>query len=167
MRKAAHRRHGFIKSMPLEGRAAPPPWWWWLVGDLCFLCGFWLVTRQSYSSYVHFRGVTKWATQACTIPTAHMKVMKHLLCVWQWSGSHLGWVYSLNIVTSLLLAYQEVYLSVGNVRFGTIWKVALNDVGEGSLLGPIIVWSWVYEFGACGWRNQRTIAIANEVMSQL
>jgi hypothetical protein len=35
---------------------------------LCFLCGFWLVTRQLYLSYVHFKGVTKWATQACTIP---------------------------------------------------------------------------------------------------
>jgi hypothetical protein len=26
------------------------------------------VTCQSYSMYVHFRGVTKWVTQACTIP---------------------------------------------------------------------------------------------------
>ncbi len=85
----------------------------------------------------------------------HMKVMKHLLCVWQWNVSHLGWVYSLNIVTSLLLAHQEVYLSGGNVRFHTIWKVASNDVGEGCLLGPIIVWSWVNEFGVCGWRNRK------------
>ncbi len=62
------RRHGFIKSMPLEGQAAPTPWWCWLSCCLCFLCGFWLMTCQSYSSYIHFRGVTKWATQACTIP---------------------------------------------------------------------------------------------------
>ena len=60
------RGHGFIKSTPLEGWAAPPPWWWCLVGDLCFLCGFWLVTRQSDVSYLRFRGVTKWPTQACT-----------------------------------------------------------------------------------------------------
>jgi hypothetical protein len=62
------RRHQYIKSTPPEGLAAPPPWWWCLLGELCFLCGFWLVTRQSYLSYIHFRGVTKWATQACTIP---------------------------------------------------------------------------------------------------
>ena len=28
------------------------------------------MTRKLYLSYVHFRGVTKWPTQACTIPTA-------------------------------------------------------------------------------------------------
>jgi hypothetical protein len=50
-----------MKSTPLEGLAAPPPWWWCLLGDLCFLCVYWLVTR-------HFRGVTKCPTQACTIP---------------------------------------------------------------------------------------------------
>jgi len=27
------------------------------------------MTCQSYSPYVHFRGVTKWPTQACTIPS--------------------------------------------------------------------------------------------------
>ena len=54
--------------MPLEGRAAPPPCRWCLLGDLCFLCGFWLVTRQSDTSYLRVRGVTKWATPACTIP---------------------------------------------------------------------------------------------------
>ncbi len=32
------RRHGFIKSKPLEGRAAPSPWWWCLLDHLCFLC---------------------------------------------------------------------------------------------------------------------------------
>jgi hypothetical protein len=26
----------------------------------------------------------------------HMMVVKHLICVWQWSWSHLGWFYSLN-----------------------------------------------------------------------
>ena len=67
------RQHWFIKSTPLEGRAASPPWWSCLLRDLCFLIGFWLVTRQLYLSYVHFRGVTKWATQACTIPnTSYM-----------------------------------------------------------------------------------------------
>ena len=50
------------------GGAAPTPWWCCLSCCLCFLCGFWLVTCQWYSSYVHVRGVTKWATQACTIP---------------------------------------------------------------------------------------------------
>ena len=63
------RQHGFIKSTPPEGRVAPPPWWWCLSCCLCFLCGFWLVTCQSYLSYVHFRGVTKWPTQACIIPS--------------------------------------------------------------------------------------------------
>jgi hypothetical protein len=62
-----HQRHGFIKSMPLEGLAASPIWWWCLVGDLCFLCGFWLVAHPD-TSYLRFRGVTKWPTQACTIP---------------------------------------------------------------------------------------------------
>jgi hypothetical protein len=61
------RRHKFIKSTPLEWWAAPTPWWCCFSCNLCFLCGFWLVTRQSYSSYIHFRGATKWATQACTI----------------------------------------------------------------------------------------------------
>jgi hypothetical protein len=27
------RRHGFIKSMPLEGRTAPP--WWWCLSVVC------------------------------------------------------------------------------------------------------------------------------------
>jgi hypothetical protein len=75
----------FIKSTPLalEGRAAPPPCWWCLVGDLCFLCGFWLVTRQTDTFYLHFRGVTKWATQACTIPT----VVNLSQCGCDYSGS--------------------------------------------------------------------------------
>ena len=61
-------RCGFIKSTPLEGQVAPSPWWWCLLGDLCFLYGFWLVTCQSNVSYLRFRGVTKCPTQACTIP---------------------------------------------------------------------------------------------------
>jgi hypothetical protein len=32
------------------------------------LCVFWPVTCQSDMSYQRFRGVTKWPTQACTIP---------------------------------------------------------------------------------------------------
>jgi hypothetical protein len=43
-------RHGIIKSTLLEGSAAPPPWSWCLLGNLCFLCAFWLVTRQLDSS---------------------------------------------------------------------------------------------------------------------
>ena len=31
--------------------------------SLCFFWGFWLVTHQSDSSYLCFRGVTKWPTQ--------------------------------------------------------------------------------------------------------
>jgi hypothetical protein len=58
----------FIKSTPLEGRVAPPPWWWCLLGDLCLLCVFWLVTCQWDASYLRFRGVTKCPTQACTMP---------------------------------------------------------------------------------------------------
>ena len=37
------------------------------VRSLCFLCCFWLVTHQLDSSYLRFRGVTKYTTQACTI----------------------------------------------------------------------------------------------------
>ena len=84
------RRHGFIKSKPLEERAAPTPWQCWLSCCLYFLCGFWLVTHQSYSSYVHFRGVTKWATHACTIP-ARARLLgqwsyvdhEEVSCTWQ------------------------------------------------------------------------------------
>ena len=39
----------------------------------------------------------------------HMRVVKHLLCVWQWSGSHLGWFYSLNKRTTLLFAPWEIW----------------------------------------------------------
>ena len=49
------------------GRCRCRPWGWCLLGDLCFLCSFWLVTHQSNTSYLRFRGVTKWPTQACTI----------------------------------------------------------------------------------------------------
>ena len=38
-----------------------------------------------------------------------MRVVKHLLCVWQWSGSHLGWFYSLNKRTTLLFAPWEIW----------------------------------------------------------
>jgi hypothetical protein len=62
------RQRQFIKSAPQEGQAASPPWWWCLLGDLCFLCVFWLVTCLSDASYLRFRGVTKCPTQACTIP---------------------------------------------------------------------------------------------------
>jgi hypothetical protein len=71
MRKAAHPSGGIG-----IGSSNPRRWrgerlhhrWWCLVGDLCLLCGFWLVTRQPDTSYLCFRCATKWATQACTIP---------------------------------------------------------------------------------------------------
>ena len=60
-------RHGFF----MKSWAAPTLWWCCLSCCLCFLCGFWLVTCQFCLLYVqHFRGVTKWATQACTISPA-------------------------------------------------------------------------------------------------
>ena len=72
MCKAAHPWGGVESSNSRcqrgEGLAASTPCWWCLLGDLCFLCGFWLVTHQSDMSYLHFRGVTKCPTQACTIP---------------------------------------------------------------------------------------------------
>ena len=81
----------FIKSMPLEGLAASPPWWWCLVGDLCFLCGFWLVTCQLDKSD------TNWATQACTIP-------------WN-SGSLGGWVnHSVSVLWWLRLCTHQKWL---------------------------------------------------------
>ena len=40
------------QSTPLEGLAASPPWWLCLLGELCFLCAFWFVTHQWYSSYL-------------------------------------------------------------------------------------------------------------------
>ena len=43
-------RHGFIKSTPLEGRAAPPPWWWYL-SVVCAFCAV-LSGRRCHSSYV-------------------------------------------------------------------------------------------------------------------
>jgi len=91
------RRHGFIKSTPLEELAASPPWWWCLVDDLCFLCGFWLVTCQSDKSYIRFRGVTNWATQACTTP-------------WN-SGSLGGWVnHSVSVLWWLRLCTHQKWL---------------------------------------------------------
>ena len=50
--------HGFIKYTPLEGWAASPPWWWCLLGDLCFLCVFWLMTCQSYWEWLRARSTT-------------------------------------------------------------------------------------------------------------
>ena len=52
-----------------------------------------------------------------THPYAHPQHMKvtitiHFVCVWQWSGSHLGWAYSLNKHNTLLVApqrYPEFY----------------------------------------------------------
>ncbi len=70
MRKAAHPSGGMGSSNPRRWRGKQLHHH----GDgvchvVCaFLCSFWLVTCQSYSSYLRFRGVTKWATQACTIP---------------------------------------------------------------------------------------------------
>jgi len=79
------RLHGFIKSTPLEGRAAPPPWWWCLVGDLYILCGFRFVTRQSDTFYLRYRGVTEWATQACTIPNRYRRPSyRPVTCVDSW-----------------------------------------------------------------------------------
>jgi len=48
-----HRRHDrpplqrrvIIKSMLLEGWAAPSPWWQYLLDHVVFLCGPWLVTH--------------------------------------------------------------------------------------------------------------------------
>ena len=78
------RRHGFIKFTPLEGLVASPQLWWCLVGDLCFLFGFWLVTHQSDTSYLRFRGVTKCSTQACT----NLEVVDHL-----WLSLTLYWTW--------------------------------------------------------------------------
>ena len=86
-------RHGFIKSMPLEGRAAPPPRWCCLSCCLRFLCVFWLVTCQSDVSYLSFRGVTKWATQACTIPYTMQRYKNPAWgrgCQWRHLMMHLG-----------------------------------------------------------------------------
>jgi len=46
----------------------------------------------------------------------HMNVVKHLICVWQWSGSHLGLVYSLNNSNMRLLASQKVPSMLGNFQ---------------------------------------------------
>ena len=62
------RQYKIHVSTPPEGLAAPSPWWWCLLGHLCFLCGFWLVTHHSDSSYLCFRGVTLWPTQSCITP---------------------------------------------------------------------------------------------------
>ena len=42
-------RHGFIKSTPLEGLAAPSPWWWCLLG----LCAFCVVSDLWLTSWTH------------------------------------------------------------------------------------------------------------------
>ena len=78
-----------IKSTPLEGWAAPPPWLCCLLCCLCFLCGFWLVTRQSNMSYLRFRCVTKWATQACIIPIVSWKRAGNQLELNRWPQSSL------------------------------------------------------------------------------
>ena len=47
------------------------------LGNLFFLCGFWLATHLSDSSYLRFRGVTMWATVACTIPNNPSAFVHH------------------------------------------------------------------------------------------
>ena len=41
-------RHGFIKSMPLEGQAAPP--WWWCLSVVCAFCA--VLSGCRHSLYV-------------------------------------------------------------------------------------------------------------------
>ncbi len=69
MRKAVHPLGGVGSSNPHRWRGE-----WCLLDNLCFLCGNWLVTRQSNVSYLRlrFRGVTKWSTQDCTIQSTTM-----------------------------------------------------------------------------------------------
>ena len=86
------RWHGFIKPTLLKGRAAPTPWWCWLSCWLCFMCGFWLVTCQSYSSYIHFRGVTKWVTHACTIPITQWLKQKTIFFCAMIFSRHPKWI---------------------------------------------------------------------------
>ena len=54
--------------MPLEGLAALPPWWWCFLGELCFWGVFFTHDSSAVLIVSTIRGVTKWATLACTIP---------------------------------------------------------------------------------------------------
>ena len=46
----------------------------------------------------------------------HMKAMKHLICVWHWSGRPLGWVYGLNHHAKLWFAPLEEPEILGNFQ---------------------------------------------------
>ena len=81
------RRHGFIKSMPLEGRGAPPPWWWCLLGDLCFLCVFFLIRDSSVGRVLPtFWEMLQSEPPWLAIPTTDFCLAK-LAIVWSFSMS--------------------------------------------------------------------------------
>jgi hypothetical protein len=68
------------------------------VRSLCFLCCFWLVTRQSDSAYLCFRGDTKCPTQACTTPFIYCTRV-YIVCRCGWIGSLSG-AYPVNTYVS-------------------------------------------------------------------
>ncbi len=47
--------------------------------------------------------------------TRHVKVVKHSICIWQWCGSYLGWVYSLNHHNMIWFAPWEVIRDLGKI----------------------------------------------------
>jgi hypothetical protein len=57
--------------------------------------------------------------ECCMNPYAHplhMKVVKHLACVWHWCGINLDWVYSLNHCTSPSFVAQELPRFLGDLQ---------------------------------------------------
>ena len=75
------RRHGFIKTMPLEWRGERlhhhGDGGWQVICAFCVVCC--VVTHQLDMSYLRFRGVTKWPNQACTIPFNNRITAKSVL----------------------------------------------------------------------------------------
>ena len=126
--------------MPLEGSEAPPPWWWYLVGDLCFLFGFWLVTRQSYTSYLRFRGVTKWATQACTIPLDNSSTSLLASSEWLWLI-----IITLSLRLNATRSKVKILILTNDIPFGRVVSLSIFPRLENSL-GWWISW---HPHGVC------------------
>ena len=63
-------RHGFIKSMPLEGWVAPPPWWWCL--SCCFFAFCAVSSGLHHSWYVDkYKRITLRWSYGCDKKVSH------------------------------------------------------------------------------------------------
>ena len=100
---------------------------------------FWLMTRQSYLSYVRFWGVTKWSTYACTIPF----VFDTSAFFWVYFG--LGWLVQAGYCTITTLLEDRKAKTRKNSTHFSVWMACACVSKDTSWILAV----WYHKAGLC------------------